>query len=150
MSSPPLDLEPIWRALDATGLVHEAYLRLGGDQPFDNTGHFFAAAAEAMRRILIESARKKARRQRSADLHRTALAGKADAAPVDDLLAVDEALTKLAAEDAQAAALVKLCYYAGLSVEDAGTALGLSRATAYREWTYAKAWLASALSWPDA
>jgi RNA polymerase sigma factor (TIGR02999 family) len=143
------------QTLDATALVHEAYLRLVAGEPgppeFANRRHFFAAAADAMRRILIENARRKKRRKRGGDLRRVDLAEEslASAAAIDDVLVLDEALTKLAAEDALAAELVKLRLYAGLSVEQAGAALGISRANAYRQWTYASAWLRSAIQGPD-
>jgi RNA polymerase sigma factor (TIGR02999 family) len=138
------------QTLDATALVHEAYLRLLGPEEaerWDGRRHFFAAAAEAMRRILIEKARRKHRRKHGGGLQRVELAGREPAArtPSDELLALDDALTKLAAEDATAAEVVKLRYYAGLSVEEAADALGISRANAYRHWTYARAWLRCAL-----
>jgi RNA polymerase sigma factor (TIGR02999 family) len=134
------------QTLQATALVHEAYLRLvgtGDDLRWENRGHFFAAAAEAMRRILVETARRRKRWKRGGDRARAELL-EADLAvddPPDEILAVDEALARLAAEDAQAAELVKLRYFAGLSVEEAAQSLGLSRATAYRHWTYARAWV---------
>jgi RNA polymerase sigma factor (TIGR02999 family) len=134
------------QTLDATALVHEAYLRLVGtdrDQPWDSRGHFFAAAAESMRRILVENARRKHRRKRGGDRQRVDLQeieAPADA-PTDDLLALDEALEQLAAEDPPKAALVKLRFFAGLSVVEAAACLGISRATADRHWAYARAWL---------
>jgi RNA polymerase sigma factor (TIGR02999 family) len=129
--------------LDSTALVHEAYLRLVGDQQFNGRGHFFAAAAEAMRRILIENARRKRRDKRGGDRRRVNLDAVAPAAddPTDDVLALDEALGLLAAEDARKADLVRLRYFAGLSLEEAAECLGVSRATASREWAYARAWL---------
>lgn len=136
--------------LQATALVHEAYLRLVGgpsEQNWDNRGHFFAAAAEAMRRILIEQARRKGRIKRGGRAARVDL----DAvefsydAPLDQVLAIDEALQRLAAEDPQAAEIVKLRYFAGLSIEEAANSLGLARSTAYEHWTYARAWLFRAL-----
>jgi RNA polymerase sigma factor (TIGR02999 family) len=131
------------QTLDATALVHEAYLRLVGDQQFANRRHFFGAAAEAMRRILVENARRKRRVRHGGGRQRVELA---DAQPAridqpDELLAVDEALSELAVEDPDAAELVKLRYFAGLSVEEAAEALGMARATAYRHWTFARAWL---------
>jgi RNA polymerase sigma factor (TIGR02999 family) len=134
------------QTLEATALVHEAYLRLIGPDPsqrWDTRGHFFAAAAEAMRRILIDRARDKGREKRGGNFHRIDLDALALATQVspDQLLAVDEALTKLALEDPIAAQLVKLRYYAGLTVDEAGQALGISIATAYRHWNYARAWL---------
>ena len=133
--------------LDATGLVHEAYLRLVGDQRFDGRGHFFAAAAEAMRRVLVDRARDKARQKRGGGLRQidlTDIPGRADNYP-DLLLSLDEALERLAAEDPAAAGVAKLHLFAGLSVDEAAAALAVSRATAYRNWTYARAWLQDAL-----
>jgi RNA polymerase sigma factor (TIGR02999 family) len=134
------------QTLDATALVHEAYLRLVGPadaERWKGRGHFFAAAAEAMRRILVEKARHKARPKHGGGLRRVDLA--ADELPAadtaDELLAVDEALTRFGSEDPAAAELVKLRYFAGLSIEEAAGALGISRATANRHWAYAKAWL---------
>ena len=152
------------QTLQPTALVHEAYLRLvgtegqgtegeetdakGSEQPgWKGRGHFFAAAAEAMRRILIENARRKKRHRHGGGRRRVELDGQDIAVerPPEELLAIDEALTNLAAEDAEAAQIVKLRFYAGLSIEEAGDALGISRAGAYRQWTYARAWLRSAL-----
>jgi RNA polymerase sigma factor (TIGR02999 family) len=135
--------------LDATALVHEAYLRLVGDQRFDGRGHFFAAAAEAMRRILVDHARAKRAEKRGdraapAELDLNHLPGR-DFAP-DRWIDLDEALTRFAAIDPTAAELAKLRVFAGLSVEEAGNALGLPRATAFRTWTYARAWLSSRLA----
>jgi len=133
------------QTLQATALVHEAYVRLVGptrDQQWDSRGHFFAAAAEAMRRLLVESARRKLRQRQAIDQNGADLA--MDAAidmPVHEVMAIDEALTKLSSEDLQAAELVKLRYFAGLSLEEAAQALGISRATAYRHWTYARVWI---------
>jgi RNA polymerase sigma factor (TIGR02999 family) len=130
------------QTLDATALVHEAYLRLVGDQRFDNRGHFFAAAAQAMRRILIESARRKQLSPR-VDLQGLQLAaGGSD----ERLLELHDALDRLAVEEPVAARLVEARVFAGLSVEEAADTLGLSRATAYREWAFARAWLATALT----
>jgi RNA polymerase sigma factor (TIGR02999 family) len=143
------------QTLQATALVHEAYLRLvgpsGNGQPWNGRGHFFAAAAEAMRRILVESARRKGRFKHGGGQNRIDLE---DASPVaaevsDDLLALDEALTRLAAESPIKAELVKLRYFAGLSVEEAAGVLDISPATAKRYWAYAKAWLHEALSAGD-
>src|SRR5262245_3449786 len=137
------------QTLQPTALVHEAYLRLAGeraDQHFDGRGHFFAAAAEAMRRLLVENARRKKRDRHGGGRRRVELPDlpAADQEP-DDLLALDDALAKLAAEDPAAAEVVKLRLYAGMSVEEAAEALGLSRAHAYRHWTYARAWLRAVL-----
>jgi RNA polymerase sigma factor (TIGR02999 family) len=134
------------QTLQATALVHEAYLRLvgtpGGDE-WDSRGHFFAAAAEAMRRILVEAARRKRRAKHGGDWTRIRLEAVQPAAPDprDDLVALDAALTKLAAEDPQAAKLVELRHFAGLSVVEAAQALGIAPRTADRVWAYARAWL---------
>ncbi|HEY1375926.1 MAG TPA: ECF-type sigma factor [Gemmataceae bacterium] len=139
------------QTLQPTALVHEAYLRLAGGGPahgWNGRGHFFAAAAEAMRRILVEAARRKKTEKHGGGRRRVELGDHLPApgpAP-DQLLAVDDALGRLGAEDPTAAELVKLRYYAGLSVEEAGDALGLSRATAYRLWAYARSWLRCAVS----
>jgi RNA polymerase sigma factor (TIGR02999 family) len=133
--------------LNATALVHEAYLRLVGDQQFDGRGHFFAAAAEAMRRILVDAARRKGRTKRGGGQKRVAL-GEHDAATdprADELLDLDEALTALGAEDPEAARVVELHFFAGLPIEAVAGVLGVSRATAYRQWTFARAWLRSAM-----
>jgi RNA polymerase sigma factor (TIGR02999 family) len=133
------------QTLEATALVHEAYLRLVGaekDQHWDGRGHFFAAAAEAMRRILVENARRKKRPKHGGDRQRVDLDSRISFDPEsDDLLALDGALGRLASEDAPAAELVKLHFFAGLAIEKAGELLGLSRASAYRLWAYARAWL---------
>jgi RNA polymerase sigma factor (TIGR02999 family) len=138
------------QTLDATGLVHEAYLRLVGaeqGQQWTGHGHFFAAAAQAMRNILVDNARRKQRNKHGGGRHRVALDEALPARPDDDgLLALDEALSRLAAEDPEAAHVVQLRYFAGLSIEDAARALGISRAYAYRQWTFARAWLLQALS----
>jgi RNA polymerase sigma factor (TIGR02999 family) len=138
------------QTLDATALVHEAYLRLAGvgEPPrFVDRLHFYAAAAEAMRRILLDNARKKHREKRGGHLHRVDWHDNIEgpARPADDLLAIDEALGQLALEDAEAAQLVKLRFYAGFSVDEAADAMGMARATAYRNWNYAKAWLKAKL-----
>jgi RNA polymerase sigma factor (TIGR02999 family) len=131
------------QTLEATALVHESYLRLvGADQRWDSRGHFFAAAAEAMRRILVENARRKKRAKHGGDRKRVDLDSRISLSEEpDDLTALDEALDCLASEDAPAAELVKLHFYAGLPLEQAGEILGLSRASAYRLWAYARAWL---------
>jgi RNA polymerase sigma factor (TIGR02999 family) len=134
------------QTLQATALVHEAYLRLvdvDQVQHWNSRGHFFAAAAEAMRRILIENARRKKADKRGGQLKRVSLdhADAAAVAPPDELLAVDEALERLGRHDPVAGQLVKLRYYAGLSLEQAALALGISSATAYRHWTFGRAWL---------
>jgi RNA polymerase sigma factor (TIGR02999 family) len=136
------------QTLNATALVHEAYLRLvgsaeGDEKKWDGRGHFFAAAAEAMRRILVENARRKSRVKHGGELKRVTLE---DAALVsvptsETLLALDEALTRFALEEPMAAKVVELRYFTGLSIDEAADALGVSRATANRHWAYAKAWL---------
>ena len=128
------------QTFEATALVHEAYLRLVGDQQFANRRHFLAAAAQAMRRILIESARRKQL------VPRVDFEGLQPAAKADDqrLLELHDALEHLAETEPMAAKVVEARVFAGLSVEEAAAALGLSRATAYREWTFARAWLATA------
>jgi RNA polymerase sigma factor (TIGR02999 family) len=130
------------QTLDATALVHEAYLRLVGDQHFANRRHFLAAAAQAMRRILIDSARRKQLAPR-VDIEGLQLAARGDD---ERLLELHDALDRLATEEPTAAQIVEARVFAGLSVEEAAMALGLSRAAAYREWTFARAWLATALA----
>jgi RNA polymerase sigma factor (TIGR02999 family) len=140
--------------LQATALVHEAYLRLVDNeqaQHWNSRGHFFAAAAEAMRRILIDNARRKQRVRHGGGHKRLDLdeAHLLAAAPSDDLLALDEALTRLAARDPVRAELVKLRFFAGLTMPEAAQALGISLATAERYWTFARTWLYAELT-PDA
>jgi len=138
------------QTLDATALVHEAYLRLvdvDEAQHWNSRGHFFAAAAEAMRRILIENARRKKADKRGGQRTRVSL-DRVEAvavAPPDELLALDEALERLGHHDPIAGNLVKLRYYTGLSLEEAAEALRISSATAYRHWTFGRAWLHSQL-----
>jgi RNA polymerase sigma factor (TIGR02999 family) len=139
------------QTLQPTALVHEVYLRLvaGEAKPhWDGRGHFFAAAAEAMRRILVESARRKGRVKRGGDRRRVDLDDYevTTGPPEDEILALDDALTRLAQEDPAAAQVVQLHFFAGLSVEQAAEALGVSRATAYRQWIFARAWLRCAMS----
>ena len=148
LASVRLASEAPGHTLDATALVHEAYLRLVGDQHFDGRGHFFAAAAEAMRRILVDHAREKQADKRGhgrarADLSPDRLPSR-DFDP-DRWLDLDDALTRFATIDPTAAELAKLRIFGGLSVEEAGDALGIPRATAFRTWTYARAWLTSRL-----
>jgi RNA polymerase sigma factor (TIGR02999 family) len=139
------------QTLEATALVHEAYLRLVDvekAQHWNGRGHFFAAAAEAMRRILVENARRKQAVKHGGGLRRVNL-DQGDAlaqAPPEDLLALDEALERLAGHDPRGAQLVKLHCFAGLSVEQAAEALGLSRTEGYRLWTFVRAWLHSRLA----
>jgi RNA polymerase sigma factor (TIGR02999 family) len=136
------------QTIEATALVHEAFLRLVGDQEFDHRGHFFAAAAEAMRRILVENARRKNAEKHGGGLQRHDAAELPIAAPepIEDLVALDEALNQLAAVDSTKAELVKLRYFAGLTIEEAADVLGISPATAKRYWTYSRAWLFQAMS----
>jgi RNA polymerase sigma factor (TIGR02999 family) len=133
------------QTLQATALVHEAYLRLVDTdkaQQWNSRGHFFAAAAEAMRRILVEQARHKHRHRHGGGRRRVSLGDlPAVERTAEDVLVVDEALTRLAAEDPAAAELVKLRFYGGFSVEEAADALAISRAQGYRHWNYARAWL---------
>jgi RNA polymerase sigma factor (TIGR02999 family) len=139
------------QTLQATALVHEAYVRLvdvAQAQRWSSRGHFFAAAAEAMRRILIDNARRKQAEKHGGSVRRVDLAQFEDvtAAPAEDLLAFNETLDRLTQHDATTGELVKLRYFAGLSVEEAADALGLSRTHAYRLWTFARAWLRSRLT----
>jgi RNA polymerase sigma factor (sigma-70 family) len=167
-----LALEKPGHTLQATALVHEAYLRLvaspearvrgqqASDQAtdkdapslppglWDSRGHFFAAAAEAMRRLLIERARSKSRVKRGGgrkrvDLNEQSLPSRF---PSEELVALDEALSRLATEDPAAGKIVQLHFFAGLSIEECAEELGVSRATAYRQWSYARAWLRCAIS----
>ena len=131
------------QTLQATALVHEAYLRLVDTDKaphWNSRGHFFAAAAEAMRRILVDQARRKQAEKRGGQACRVPLdaADLGYASPADELLDIDEALTRLAAEDSQAARLIELRYFAGLSIEDAAEIIGIARATAYEHWAYAR------------
>ena len=142
------------QTLDATALVHEAYLRLigsGSEPHWDSRRHFFAAAAEAIRRILLDRARDKRRLKRGGTWRRLRL-DQIDlciAEPPDDLCALDEALGKLAQEDPLCAELVKLRFFAGLTLEDAASALGIARRTADRYWAFARSWLYDALNQED-
>ena len=139
------------QTLAATALVHEAYLRLGDNdvaQHWNSRGHFFAAAAEAMRRILVETARRKASLKHGGDRHRVELDSACSIAepPSVDLLALDEALSKFAATEPAKAELVKLRFFAGLTMPEAAAALGISLATAERYWTFARSWLYAELA----
>ncbi len=140
--------EPRGHTLDATALVHEAYLRLRVAPVFESKSHFFRAAAEAMRRILIDHARRKRSGKRGGQGKRFELSepDRVGVADPDTLLAIDEVLEKLATEDAASAEIARLRLFAGLSVHEAADALGVSRATAYRDWAYARACLTAALS----
>jgi RNA polymerase sigma factor (TIGR02999 family) len=142
------------QTLQATALVHEAYLRLvdvNQAQQWNSRGHFFAAAAEAIRRILVDGARRKGRQKRGGDWRRWDIQLNEPFAddPDVDLVAIDEALTELAKEHPDKAELVKLRYFAGMTLAEAAAALGISTATAERRWRYARAWLARRLR-PDA
>ena len=134
------------QTLQATALVHEAYVRLVGrsnSAKWDGRKHFFSAAAEAMRRILVEQARRKKRVRHGGNLRRVEMIDLPEPSPdlQQRLVEVDAALSRLSSQDPLAAEVVKLHYFAGLSLGDVAKLLGLSRATAYRQWTYAKAWL---------
>jgi RNA polymerase sigma factor (TIGR02999 family) len=131
------------QTLNATALVHEAYLRLVGAQHFSGRGHFFAAAAEAMRRILVDNARRKRAAKHGGSLERVELRAAEPAAPrpSEDVLALDEALRQFEAVDPKKAELVKLRYFAGLTMEQIAEALGLSLATTNRWWAFSRAWL---------
>ena len=144
--------EAAGHTLQPTALVHEAWLRLvrGDDQRFENRAHFFAAAAEAMRRILIDHARRKSARKHGGGLERVDLEqiDMPTRAEDDTLLRVNETLEALAGEDPKAAELVKLRFFGGLSVEEAAGVLGVTDRTARRYWRFARAWLLDALSGP--
>jgi RNA polymerase sigma factor (TIGR02999 family) len=141
--------EAAGHTLQPTALVHEAWLRLAGGNAarWQNRAHFFGAAAEAMRRILVEHARRKQSQKRGGGAERQELHESHIilAAPADEVLAVHEALEQLAVEDPQAAELVKLRYFVGMTMEEAATTLGLPKRTAESIWTYARAWLSRAL-----
>lgn len=153
MEKARLSGENAGQTLQATDLVHEAYQRLvdatdGGDEKWNSAGHFFGAAAEAMRRILIDRARARAAQKRGGDLRRIEfeeINRPADKKP-ERLLELDEALKQLEQEDAQEAQLVKLRFFAGLTNKQAAQALGISPATADRAWSYARAWLKTHMS----
>lgn len=132
------------QTVQATALVHEAYLRLVGDQHFNSRGHFLAAAAEAMRRILVEQARRKGRVRHGGDRRRVPLddaVSLIQPPPDDDLIALDDALTRLSALDPKRADVVKLRFFGGLSMPEAAAVVGVSLATAERYWAFARAWL---------
>jgi RNA polymerase sigma factor (TIGR02999 family) len=149
LAAAKMSAETPGHTLSPTALVHEAYLRLVGGQQFDGRGHFFAAAAEAMRRILVDHARAKRAEKRGARPTRADLdpdrlpAGGPDP---DRWIDLDDALTRFAGIDPTAAELAHLRIFGGLSVEEAGNALGIPRATAFRTWTYARAWLTARLA----
>lgn len=153
LASQRLAQENPGQTLEATALVHEAYVRLvgdKGDQRWDNRGHFFAAAAEAMRRILVDQARRKQADKRGGNGRRVPM----DAVDVgftsapDDLLDIDDALTLLAAKDPEAARLIQLRYFGGLSIDDAAEVIGIAHSTAYEHWSYARARLKTLLDRP--
>jgi RNA polymerase sigma factor (TIGR02999 family) len=139
------------QTLQATALVHEAYLRLVQEpdaqarESWNSRGHFFAAAAESMRRILVENARRKKRRKHGGDMRRVEAADVPAPAPEDDVLALDEALNRLAEEDPMAARVVELRHFAGLGHEDVALTLGTTIYLARQKWTFARAWLRDAL-----
>ena len=137
--------EPPGQTLQPTALVHEAWLQLGGDEPprWNSRAHFFGAAAEAMRRILVDRAREKKALKRGGDLKRVDLDGIELPSPMpdDELLSLDEALNRLATVDTRASEMVKLCFFVGLTQEAAARELGISLSTAERVWGFARAWL---------
>jgi RNA polymerase sigma factor (TIGR02999 family) len=147
LATQKLSQEKPGQTLEPTALVHEAYLRLVGAQSgsagWDSRGHFFAACAEAMRRILVENVRRKRSLKRGGDRLRQDLEEGLSVVPEprEDLLALDEALNNLAVQDPRKAQLVQLRYFAGLTIEEAARALGISSTTAERYWAYARAWL---------
>ena len=148
LAAAKLSQEKVGQTLQATALVHEAYLRLVGQterQAWDNSRHFFAAAAEAMRRILIDRARRKRSLKHGGDRQRVELEPAIEPAMMplacDDILGLDEALQKLEQKDPRKAELVKLRFFAGLTVAQAAQALGISTSTAENDWTYARSWL---------
>jgi len=147
LAASKLAAEAPGHTLNATALVHEAYLRLVGDQQFEGRAHFFAAAAEAMRRILVNHARDRNRLKRAGGRRRLELLDEIGSLAEDPdlVLSVDELLTRLGQEDSDSARVAHLHLFGGLSVEETGEALGLSRAVAYRNWKYARAWLREAL-----
>jgi len=143
--------EPVGQTLQATALVHEAYVRLvdsDKEQNWKHRGHYFAAAAEAMRRILVEKARRKQRVKHGGEHQRVELDDErlVCSIPPDQILSLDEALQRFDVEEPAKAQLVKLRFFAGLSLEEAAETMGISRATASRHWTYARAWLHDAVS----
>ena len=147
LAAQKLAVETPGQTLQPTALVHEAYLRLAGGQQVEGRGHFFAAAAEAMRRILVDNARRKKAVKRGGGLQRVELEGRdVPVRPLpDEILALDEALTRPAAEDPDAAQVVQLHFFSGMYIERAAEARGVSRATAYRQWSFARAWLRCAI-----
>ena len=135
------------QTIDATGLVHEAYMRLVGQSAFNGKSHFFRAAAEAMRRILVDNARQKRTLKRGGKRNRFELSesDRVTLPDSDTLLAIDEALSKLTVEDPNSAEIARLRLFAGVSIDEAADLLGISRATAFRDWQYARAVLSAAI-----
>lgn len=151
LAASKLAQEPPGQTLEATALVHDAYIRLVDseeEQKWTHRGHFFAAAAEAMRRILVEKARRKHRVKHGGGQQPVELDDErlVCSVPSDQIVAVDEALERFGQEDPEKAQLVKLRFFAGLNIEEAAEVMGISRATASRHWTYARAWLYNAVS----
>jgi RNA polymerase sigma factor (TIGR02999 family) len=151
LAASKLAQEPPGQTLEATALVHEAYVRLVDseeEQKWKHRGHFFAAAAEAMRRILVEKARRKQRVKHGGEHDRVEMDDErlVCSVPSEQIVALDEALERFAQEEPEKAQLVKLRFFAGLSIEEAAEVLGISRATASRHWTYARAWLYNAVA----
>lgn len=149
LASRKLAQEAPGQTLQTTDLVHEAYLRLAGsDQAWEDKRHFFAAAAEAMRRILVERARQKKQLKRGGQLKRVPMADPAAATgpSPDEVLSVSDLLERLAAEHPVEAQIVKLHYFAGLNISEAGRVVGVSSSTAHRHWTFARAWLQEAMN----
>ena len=147
LAAAKLAREQAGHSLDATALVHEAFLKLVGDQKFDGRGHFFAAAAEAMRRILVDQARARKALKRGGEAGRVAVEPDQIAAPTpdDELLALNEVLDRLSVDFPDHAALVKLRYFAGFSADETAAALGISPSTADRRWAFTRAWLKRAM-----
>jgi RNA polymerase sigma factor (TIGR02999 family) len=148
LAAAKLAREPAGHTLDATALVHEAYLRLGGGNAFAERSQFLKAAAVSMQRILVDHARRKRAAKRGGNARQFAL-DEADRTVIDDpdtLLDLDEALNRLAVEDPSSADVARFRLFAGLTIDEAAEALGLSRASAYREWAYARSWLTTALA----
>lgn len=147
LASAKMALEKPGHSLNATALVHEAYLKLVGERSFNDRQHFFRVAAEAMRQILVDRARRRQHVRHGGDRQRVGLSDVASIAetPPDDMIALDEALTRFTELDPQKAELVKLRYFVGMSEQDAAQTLGISRATASRHWMFARAWLIQAM-----
>lgn len=149
MAQRQMNKEKVGHTLQPTALVHEAFLRLVGEQvSWDSRAHFFAAAAEAMRRILVDRARQKAAFKRGGDRHKVELDGGSafDDIDCDEVLAVDEALQNLEAIDKRKSEVVKLRYFSGFTIEETAAALNIAPATVKRDWGYARAWLHEALN----